>query len=180
MHIAVGWHRMSSQVFLNVLIRKYPHGCSSGALCTSALGVHGEWLPEQTMQLRMSPAEPAPSQALRPISCCVHQTSKFSAQPLLKIMAQTPQKISSGKRTEQPAPFLLPSWHQAGFPRAASIPPPCRSPLHPLTSLWSLLGKVVPVSEPPGRWAPGKPCPEEQQQIASRASARWKDISLGF
>lgn len=115
---------MSSQVFLNVLIRKYPHGCSSGALCTSALGVHGEWLPEQTMQLRMSPAEPAPRQALRPISCCVHQTSKFSAQPLLKIMAQTPQKISSGKRTEQPAPFLLPSWHQAGFPRAASIPPP--------------------------------------------------------
>lgn len=115
---------MSCQVFLNVPIHKYPHGCSSVALCTSALGVHGEWLPEQSVKPRMSPAEPAPSQALRPISCCVHQTSKFSAQTLLKIMAQTPQEISSGKRTEQPAPFLLPSCHQAGSPRAASIPPP--------------------------------------------------------
>lgn len=105
---------------------KYLHGCSSTALCTSALGVHGGWLAEQIMKPRMSPDELTPSQALRPVSCCVHQDSKFLAQPLLKIMAQiqTLQEMSSGKRTEQPAPFLFPSCHEEGSPRAASIPPP--------------------------------------------------------
>lgn len=73
-------------------------------------------------------------------------------------------EISSGRRTEQPAPFLFPSCHQAGCPRAASIPPPVL--LCILWPLWSWLGKVVPVFEHPGKWGPRKSCPEEQQQQA--------------
>ena len=62
----------------------------------------------------------------------------------------------------------------------SSLWPTSSSPPHPLSRVWSLLGKVVPASIRPGRWAPGKPWPEEQQHIASGAFARWKDISLVF
>lgn len=127
---------------------EYLHGWSSAALCTSALGVDGEWLAEQSMDPGMSPAKPAPSQALRPISCCAHRASKFLAQPLLKIMTQVeiPQEISSGKRTEQPTPLLSPSCHQAGCPGAASIPPPVLCILCPLCVLAGGSG--------PSLWAP--------------------------
>lgn len=48
---------------------RYLHGCSSAALCTSGLGVHGEWLAEQSMKPRMSPAEPAPSTQTPQLLC---------------------------------------------------------------------------------------------------------------
>lgn len=41
--------------------------------------------------------------------------------------------MSSGKQTEQPAPFLFPYCHQEDSPGAASTPPPVLLPtLHPV------------------------------------------------
>lgn len=62
----------------------------------------------------------------------------------------------------------------------SSLHPTSSTPPHPPSCAWSLLGKVVPTSVHPGRRAPGKPWPEEQQQIATEAPARWKDTSLVF
>lgn len=153
---------------------RYLHGCSSAALCTSGLGVHGEWLAEQSMKPRMSPAEPAPST----------QTPQLLCPPRQQVLGialtenhgtdvDIPENIF---RKEDRATFTLP----VPLLPSGRLHPISSSLLHPLASLCSWLGKVLPVFEHPGRGAPGKPCPQEQQQRASKASARWKDISLGF
>ena len=71
------------------------------------------------------------------------------------------------------------SLHPSSSPTASGVAPASPPALLPMSYTWSFMGKMFQLLHTEG-WAAGKPWPEEQQQRANEASARWKDISLEF